>query len=72
MEDWYVNKACDGFIIGGAVMPRGLSDFVDLVVPELQKRGLYRKEYEGKTMRENLGLVTPENPFFKTSSMPAE
>jgi alkanesulfonate monooxygenase len=72
MEDWYTSKACDGFIIGGGIMPRGLSDFVDLVVPELQRRGIFRKEYEGKTMRENLGLPIPSNPYFAASTMAAE
>lgn len=64
MEDWYNSKACDGFIVGGPVMPRGLNDFVDLVVPELRRRGLFRKEYEGSTLRDNLGLTKPVNPHF--------
>ena len=64
MEDWYTNKACDGFIIGGAVMPRGFNDFVDLVVPELQRRGLFRKDYEAATLRENLGLAIPKKSLF--------
>lgn len=62
MEDWVKSKACDGFIVGGAVMPRGLNDFVDLVVPELQRRGLFRKEYEGTTLRDNLGLARTPAP----------
>ncbi len=62
MEDWVKSKACDGFIVGGAVMPRGLNDFVDLVVPELQRRGLFRKEYEGTTLRDNLGLSRIPQP----------
>ena len=45
-------------------MPEGLDDFVDKVVPELQRRGLFRREYEGTTLRENLGLPRPENQFF--------
>ena len=40
-------------------------DFVDRVVPEVQRRGLFRREYEGKTLRENLGLPRPENRFFE-------
>jgi alkanesulfonate monooxygenase len=47
-------------------VPEGLDDFVDKVVPELQRRGLFRREYEGKTLRENLGLPRPENQFFKS------
>ena len=45
-------------------LPAGLDDFVDRVVPELQRRGIFRREYEGKTLRENLGLPRPENRFF--------
>jgi alkanesulfonate monooxygenase len=64
MEDWWRSKAGDGFTIMAPVQPRGLSDFVDLVVPELQRRGIFRREYEGKTLRENLGLPRPSNRFF--------
>jgi hypothetical protein len=49
-------------------VPEGLDDFVDKVVPELQRRGLFRREYEGKTLRENLGLPRPENQFFRSSN----
>ena len=45
-------------------LPAGLNDVVDRVVPELQRRGIFRTEYEGKTMRENMGLPRPENRFF--------
>jgi len=48
-------------------LPGGLEEFVDLVVPELQRRGLFRTEYEGKTLRENLGLPRPGNRFFPPS-----
>jgi hypothetical protein len=47
--------------------PGGLDDFVDRVVPELQRRGLFRREYGGTTLRENLGLPRPENQFFEKS-----
>ena len=46
-------------------VPEGLDDFVDCVVPELQRRGLFRREYEGTTLRENLGLKRPPNRFFE-------
>jgi hypothetical protein len=49
-------------------VPGGLDDFVDRVVPELQRRGLFRREYEGRTLRENLGLPRPENRFFPKPS----
>jgi alkanesulfonate monooxygenase len=61
MEDWFVNGGADGFNIMPPYLPDGLTDFVDLVVPELQRRGLYRTEYEGRTLRENLGLDRPPN-----------
>lgn len=59
MEEWYRDKAADGFNIGIPVLPKSLNDFVDLVVPELQRRGLFRKEYPGKTLRDTLGLSVP-------------
>jgi hypothetical protein len=49
-------------------VPSGLHEFVDLVVPELQWRGLFRREYEGTTLREHLGLPRPDNQFFPLSS----
>ena len=64
MEEWLYSDACDGFNIMFPYVPGGLDDFVDKVVPELQRRGLFRREYEGKTLRENLGLPRPENRFF--------
>jgi alkanesulfonate monooxygenase len=64
MEEWLTTNACDGFNIMFPYLPGGLDDFVERVVPELQRRGLFRKEYEGKTLRENLGLPRPESRFF--------
>jgi alkanesulfonate monooxygenase len=64
MEEWLVTEACDGFNIMFPYLPGGLDDFVDRVVPELQRRGIFRREYEGRTLRENLGLPRPENRFF--------
>jgi alkanesulfonate monooxygenase len=65
MEEWLRTEACDGFNIMFPYLPGGLDDFVDRVVPELQRRELFRREYEGKTLRENLGLPRPENRFFR-------
>src|SRR5271155_1286680 len=65
MEEWLFSNACDGFNIMFPYVPGGLDDFVDQVVPELQRRALFRREYEGKTLRENLGLPRPENRFFE-------
>jgi alkanesulfonate monooxygenase SsuD/methylene tetrahydromethanopterin reductase-like flavin-dependent oxidoreductase (luciferase family) len=56
MQEWFEAQACDGFNITPATLPGGGEDFVDMVVPELQRRGLFRTEYEGSTLRENLGL----------------
>ena len=64
MEAWYKGQACDGFNVLVPVLPRGLTEFVDLVVPELQKRGIFKKEYEGATLRERMGLSVPKNQFF--------
>lgn len=67
MEQWLIEEGSDGFNIMFPFLPEGLNDFVDKVVPELQRRGIFRKEYEGKTLRENLGLARPANRFFQTS-----
>ncbi|MFM9969559.1 MAG: LLM class flavin-dependent oxidoreductase [Burkholderiales bacterium] len=63
LEAWFKNEGADGFNIFPAWMPGGVDDFAELVVPELQKRGLYRHDYEGKTLRENLGLDRPTNRY---------
>jgi alkanesulfonate monooxygenase len=65
MEEWLSSAACDGFNIMFPYLPAGLDDFVDHVIPELQRRGLFRTEYEGATLRENLGLPWPTNRFFE-------
>jgi hypothetical protein len=59
MEHWFRAGAADGFNVMPAWLPGSLEDFVDLVIPELQRRGLFRTEYEGLTLRENLGLDKP-------------
>ena len=64
MEEWLETEGSDGFTIMFPFLPAGVDDFVDLVVPELQRRGLFRREYEGKTLRENLDLPRPGNRFF--------
>ncbi len=61
MEEWLETRASDGFTVMFPYLPEGLDDFVGRVVPELQRRGLFRTEYEGKTLRETLGLPRPEN-----------
>jgi alkanesulfonate monooxygenase len=64
MEEWLVTDGSDGFNVMFPYLPGGLDDFVDRVVPVLQQRGLLRTEYEGATLRENLGLPRPANRFF--------
>ena len=61
MQEWFEGHAADGFNILPPVFPTGLQEFVDLVVPELQRRGLFRTEYEGSTLREHLGLPYPKS-----------
>jgi alkanesulfonate monooxygenase len=72
MEEWLMTEGSDGFTIQFPFLPQGLDDFVDKLVPELQRRGLYRKEYEGATLRENLGLPRPKNRFFEEAVAAAE
>ncbi|MFC5449323.1 LLM class flavin-dependent oxidoreductase [Paenibacillus aestuarii] len=62
IQQWFEGGAADGFNVR-TVVPNGLADFVDLVVPILQERGLFRKAYEHETLRGNLGLAVPENRY---------
>ncbi|WP_207540520.1 LLM class flavin-dependent oxidoreductase [Sabulicella rubraurantiaca] len=64
MQRWLEERAADGFNVMFPHVPGGLEEFCDLVVPELQRRGLFRTEYTGTTLREHLGLPRPENRFF--------
>lgn len=66
MEEWF-KTACDGFVLSGTTVPGTYEDIVRLVVPELQKRGLFRKEYSGNTLRENIGLARPRAGDWKRS-----
>ncbi len=68
MQEWFESEACDGFNIMFPFLPQGLDDFVELVVPELQSRDIFRREYKGRTLREHLGLETPGNRFFTSTS----
>lgn len=62
LEEWFLNEGADGFNIMPPTFPEGFNDIVDLVIPELQRRGLFRTEYESNTLRGNLGLSVPVNP----------
>ena len=64
LQAWFEGRGADGFNVLVPHLPGGLEDFASLVVPELQRRGLFRREYRGRTLREHLGLPRPRNPFF--------
>ncbi|MGG3571864.1 LLM class flavin-dependent oxidoreductase [Bacillus gobiensis] len=63
IQEWFEAEAADGYVLGNQILPEGLNDFVDKVIPILQKRGLFRTEYESTTLRGNLGLDVPQNRF---------
>ena len=68
MEEWIETKASDGFTIMFPYLPGGARRFLRGVVPELQRRGLFRREYEGKTLRENLGIAAAGQPLLRHAS----
>jgi alkanesulfonate monooxygenase len=70
MEEWLHSGGSDGFNVMFPYLPEGLDDFVDRVVPELQRRGLFRRDYPGTTLRDTLGLPRPENRFFAQPAQP--
>ena len=59
LEAWFAAPACDGFVLSATHVPGAYEDFVRFVVPELQRRGLFRKDFAGATLRQNLGLPRP-------------
>jgi alkanesulfonate monooxygenase SsuD/methylene tetrahydromethanopterin reductase-like flavin-dependent oxidoreductase (luciferase family) len=63
MEEWFRGYGVDGFLFHPSHLPGGLDDFVALVIPELQSRGLFRAEYEGTTLRENMELDRPKSRY---------
>lgn len=63
IQEWFENGAADGFNVMPPWLSGGLEDFIELVVPELRRRGLFRSEYSGSTLREHLGLARPENQY---------
>jgi FMN-dependent oxidoreductase (nitrilotriacetate monooxygenase family) len=63
MEEWFSAGACDGYMLIFPVLPDDMRPFVEKVVPELQRRGLFRKEYEGRTLRDHLGLDRPASRY---------
>ena len=67
LEQWFSERACEGFNVMPPYLPHSLDDFVNGVVPELQRRGLFRREYTGSTLREHLGLERPASGFEKSA-----
>jgi len=71
-EDWFSAPACDGFVIAPSWQPGTFEDFVKHVVPELQRRGVYRKQYDGATLRDHLGLPRPAIGAWRTAADAAD
>ena len=71
MEEWFTAGACDGFVLAATHTPGAFEDFTRYVVPELQRRGLYHKDYTGLTLRENLGLPRPNVGDWRVPSLQA-
>ena len=65
MEEWFTERACDGFVLVPPYFPAAFDEFIDQVVPELQRRGIFRRDYSGHTLREHLGLPVPPNRHSK-------
>ena len=63
MESWFLGGAIDGFLIQPPTLPGGLDEFVATVIPELQRREIFRRNYSGRTLRENLGLPRPVSRY---------
>ena len=72
MEAWFLGDAADGFMLSFPLVPASLDDFARLVVPELQRRGLFRTEYQGRTLREHLGLPRPASRYAGGRELAAE
>src|SRR5262249_1125600 len=69
MQTWFEQEACDGFNITPPSLPGGCEEFVELVIPVLQRRGLFRTTYEGTTLREHLGLPPAVSRYAHVSGM---
>jgi alkanesulfonate monooxygenase SsuD/methylene tetrahydromethanopterin reductase-like flavin-dependent oxidoreductase (luciferase family) len=64
---WFNERGADGFNLNADVFPSGLAAFVDHVVPLLQKKGIFRRDYEGTTLRDHLGLPRPESQYARAA-----
>jgi alkanesulfonate monooxygenase len=72
MEEWFTTDGCDGFNLMPPFLPGTLDDFVELVLPELRRRGLFREDYEGRTLRDHLGLERPASRYVAGAGVPEE
>jgi len=68
MQDLFETRIADGFLLRSPIYPGGIDDIANLLVPELQRQGLFRMDYEGETFRDNLGLVRPPHPNAKQAA----
>ncbi|HYP88704.1 MAG TPA: hypothetical protein VEQ59_11135 [Polyangiaceae bacterium] len=68
LQSWFENEGADGFNLMPPILPTGLDDIVEQLVAELRRRGLFRSEYSGTTLREHLGLERPQNRYSETAS----
>jgi alkanesulfonate monooxygenase len=71
LQHWVESEGADGFNLMPTHLPGGLNDFVDMVIPELQRRGLFRTDYEGRTLRDNLGLPRPASRYAGSADLPS-
>jgi alkanesulfonate monooxygenase len=71
MESWFLGGAIDGFLIQPPYLPGGLDEFVATVIPELQRREIFRRSYGGRTLRDNLGLPRPASRYAKQAGAQA-
>jgi FMN-dependent oxidoreductase (nitrilotriacetate monooxygenase family) len=69
LEEWFTAPACDGFVLSATHVPGTYEDFVQFVVPELQRRGLFRNDFTGTTLRENLGLAVPPRGAWRAPAL---
>ena len=72
IEEWWDGRACDGFVVGPTHQPGCFEEFVKFVIPELQRRGIYRTDYSGSTLRDHLGLPHPKIGAWRHSAVAAE
>jgi FMN-dependent oxidoreductase (nitrilotriacetate monooxygenase family) len=70
LEQWFSAPACDGFVLSATHVPGAYEDFVRFVVPELQRRGVFRKDFNGTTLRDNLGIPVPQRGEWRASPAP--